>query len=105
MIANVLEMRGVSKSFDRRLVLDELDFTIERGKIVGLLGRNGAGKSTLLDSALGLVGIGGGEISLLGENPAALSEATRGRLGYVPQQTELFSWITAAQMLAYFKAC
>jgi ABC-2 type transport system ATP-binding protein len=104
MIANVLEMRGVSKSFDRRLVLDELDFTIERGKIVGLLGRNGAGKSTLLDSALGLVGIGGGEISLLGENPAALSEVTRGRIGYVPQQTELFAWMTASQMLSYFKA-
>ena len=104
MIANVLEMRGVSKSFDHRLVLDQLDFTIKRGKIIGLLGRNGAGKSTMLDCALGLARIGGGEISLLGENPAALSEVTRGRVGYVPQQTELFPWMTASQMLAYFKA-
>ncbi|MFN7883062.1 MAG: ABC transporter ATP-binding protein, partial [bacterium] len=85
-------------------MLDQLDFTIKRGKIIGLLGRNGAGKSTMLDCALGLARIGGGEISLLGENPAALSEATRGRVGYVPQQTELFPWMTASQMLAYFKA-
>lgn len=99
-----LEMTGVIKKFPGKNALDGLNFSVPSGKVVGLLGRNGAGKTTLLECALGLREINQGEIRLLGESPTALSEATRGRIGYVPQQVDLFEWLTAAQMLAFFRA-
>lgn len=99
-----LSMHGVIKRFPGKNALDRLDFSVPAGKVIGLLGRNGAGKTTLLECALGLREIDQGEIRLFGESPMALSEATRGRIGYVPQQVDLFEWLTASQMLAFFKA-
>ena len=45
---SVLEMRGVTKRFKDKTVLDQLDFSVSRGSVTGLLGKNGAGKTTLL---------------------------------------------------------
>lgn len=105
-------LSGVSKRFGAQQVLDQLDWSASSdntadntsGKIIGLLGRNGAGKSTLLECMLGLREIDGGTIMLFGESPAALSDAARARIGYVPQNSDLFEWMTPLQMLAYFKA-
>jgi ABC-2 type transport system ATP-binding protein len=73
------------------------------GHVVGLVGRNGAGKSTLLQCALGLCTAEAGSVRLLREDPADLSDTVRAQIGYVPQQSDLFEWLTATQMLAYFK--
>jgi ABC-2 type transport system ATP-binding protein len=100
----VLEMQSVVKSFDGKLALNRLNFNVNLGQVIGLLGRNGAGKSTLIECALGLRAISAGEVKLFDESPFDLSQATRGRIGYVPQQTDLFGWMTALQMLAFFKA-
>jgi ABC-2 type transport system ATP-binding protein len=99
-----LSIRGLTKRYEGKLVLNELDLTVQRGRVLGLLGRNGAGKSTLLEAALGLRSIDAGTIRLLGEDPLALSDATRQKIGYVPQSAELFEWLTARQLLAYFSA-
>ena len=100
----VLEMQTVFKHFPGKSVLNGIDFSVKSGQVIGLLGRNGAGKTTLLECALGLREIDLGEIHLYGETPNALTEATRARIGYVPPQTDLFEWLTAEQMLSYFKA-
>jgi ABC-2 type transport system ATP-binding protein len=100
----IVSMSSVSKRFGSHQVLDRLDLQIRPGEVVGLLGRNGAGKSTLLECVLGLRELDDGKITLLGEDPARLSEAARARIGYVPQKTELFDWLTPVQMLDYFKA-
>jgi ABC-2 type transport system ATP-binding protein len=101
---SMLTMTGVAKSFGDKTVLNQLDFHVAEGKVVGLLGRNGAGKSTLIECALGLRKVDRGDVSLLGDRPPALSEATRARIGYVSQHVDLFAWMTAPQMLNYFKA-
>jgi ABC-2 type transport system ATP-binding protein len=100
----LVQMSSVSKHFGARQVLDRLDWQIAPGQVVGLLGRNGAGKSTLLESMLGLREIEGGSARLFGENVAALSDDIRARIGYVPQKSDLFEWLTPLQMLDYFKA-
>jgi ABC-2 type transport system ATP-binding protein len=100
----LVQMSSVTKHFGARLVLDRLDWQIAPGQVVGLLGRNGAGKSTLLESMLGLREIEGGSARLFDENVAALSDDTRARIGYVPQKSDLFEWLTPLQMLDYFKA-
>jgi ABC-2 type transport system ATP-binding protein len=100
----IVGMSSVSKRFGSHQVLDRLDWQIQPGQVVGLLGRNGAGKSTLLECMLGLRELDGGAVSLFGEDSARLSESARAGIGYVPQKTELFDWLTPNQMLDYFKA-
>lgn len=98
-----VQIQGLSKSFGTQSVLKNLAWQIAPGSIVGLLGRNGAGKSTLIECLLGLRDIDGGTTNLYGENAALLSAATKARIAYVPQRSDLFEWLTARQMLAYFQ--
>lgn len=100
----IIQLHGVAMRFGSKTVLDNLDWEVTQGQVVGLLGRNGAGKSTLMECLLGLREVDGGAITLFGEPLAALSEATRARIGYVPQKSDLFEWMTPRQMLAYFRA-
>jgi len=100
----VIEVSSIAKHFGSQNVLDALDWQIAPGQVVGLLGRNGAGKSTLIECLLGLREIDGGSARLFGEDVGNLSPQTRARIGYVPQQSDLFEWMTPRQMLDYFKA-
>jgi len=104
MSAALVHMSSVSKHFGSQRVLDSLDWQIAPGQVIGLLGRNGAGKSTLLECMLGLRETDGGSVTLFGERVAALSDDARGRIGYVPQRTDLFEWLTPVQMFDYFRA-
>jgi ABC-2 type transport system ATP-binding protein len=99
----VVAMEGVARSFGDRPVLRDIDWRIGRGDVIGLLGRNGAGKSTLIDGLLGLRETNGGDIALFGAPAGDLSEAARARIGYVPQKSDLFDWLTPDQLLAYFR--
>jgi ABC-2 type transport system ATP-binding protein len=104
MTAAIIEISSIVKQFSGRNVLDALDWKIMPGQVIGLLGRNGAGKSTLLECLLGLRETDGGKVTIFGEDVANLSEAARARIGYVPQASDLFEWLTPRQMLDYFKA-
>ncbi len=101
----IISIKGLSKQFKSQRVLKNLDWEVEVGSIVGLLGRNGAGKSTLIESLLGLRDVAGeSEIRLFGEDVRHLSDASKAKIAYVPQTSELFEWLTPRQMLNYFKA-
>ncbi|UVW29517.1 ABC transporter ATP-binding protein [Massilia sp. H6] len=104
MTAPSIDMRDVSKHFGSAIVLNSLDWEIRQGQVIGLLGRNGAGKSTLIECLLGLREPDGGRVRLFGQDVAALSDANRARIGYVPQKSGLFEWMTPLQLLDYFKA-
>lgn len=103
MISPVIDLRHVSKAFGQHSVLNNLDWQIVPGQVIGLLGRNGAGKSTLLECLLGLRTPDGGSIELLGATPGQLPDAVRAKIGFVPQQSDLFEWLTPRQLLAYFQ--
>lgn len=100
----VIQMSQVSKHFASQQVLCNLDWQVDAGQVVGLLGRNGAGKSTLIECMLGLRETDSGTVTIFGEDVANLSEQARARIGYVPQKSEVFEWLTPAQLLDYFKA-
>ena len=104
----IVNVQSISKSFAVQLgtqrVLNNLDWQVEAGKVIGLLGRNGSGKSTLLECMLGLRETNGGSITLYGESVANLPDTVRARIAYVPQQSDLFAWLSPNQMLDYFKA-
>ena len=104
MNAPIIQLSSVSKRYAGHAVLDGLDWRVDAGQVIGLLGRNGSGKSTLLGCLLGITPLDAGTATLFGAGVDALPAALRCRLGYVPQSSDLFAWQTPRQMLAYFAA-
>ncbi len=104
MTAAILDVQSVSKQFETTKVLQSLNWQILPGQVIGLLGRNGAGKSTLLECMLGLRETDTGKVTIYGEDVGNLSDTVRSKIGYVPQRSDLFEWLTPLQMLDYFKA-
>jgi ABC-2 type transport system ATP-binding protein len=97
-------VENLHKAFGSQQVLQGVNWNIAPGKVIGLLGRNGAGKSTLLECLLGLRESDAGSSRVFGQSVTALDEQTRANIGYVPQKSDLFEWLTPMQLLTYFKA-
>ena len=97
-------MRGLNLAYGKKPVLKGLDWQLQPGQVIGLLGRNGAGKTSLLEAMLGLRDLQGGTVELFGESGPQLSDAARARIGYVPQRSDLFEGFTANELLAYFRS-
>ncbi|UCC71961.1 MAG: ABC transporter ATP-binding protein [Gemmatimonadota bacterium] len=98
----MIEARGLVKRFGSRVVLDDLDFTVERGRRLALLGLNGAGKTTLLRCLMGLLAFEG-SVLIDGVDVATAGKRARGRVGYVPQRPPLFS-MTLGSLVEFFSA-
>jgi ABC-2 type transport system ATP-binding protein len=86
----VLRARGLGKRYGRRWALQDCNFQIPAGKVVGLVGPNGAGKTTLLQLAVGLLAPTAGTIEVLGGRPAK-TPAQLGRVGFVAQETPTYA--------------
>ena len=99
-----VQLKSLQLSYAGKPVLAGLDWQLLPGQVVGLLGRNGVGKTTLLESLLGLREVSSGEIRLFGQPLDQMDDAMRARIGFVPQQSQLFEWLTPRQLLAYFKS-
>jgi len=98
-------LAGVTLAYPKgRAVLNALDWQLHPGQVVGLLGRNGSGKTTLLEALLGLRDPQSGSVQLFGQDVARIDDGVRARIGYVPQQSDLFESFTANQLLAYFRS-
>ena len=81
-------------------VLDDLNFSIAPGSVLGVVGRNGAGKTSLLQCLLGLTVPQGGASSVLCCPSLALTDDVKARLGYVAQLPELFDWLRVSEQIA-----
>jgi len=99
-----VQLQGLDIAFGAQRVLQGLDWALPTGQVVGLLGRNGSGKTTLIEALLGLREPDAGSALLFGQPVAHLDDAARARIGYVPQRSDLFEWLTADQLLAYFRS-
>jgi ABC-2 type transport system ATP-binding protein len=85
-----------------RTVLDDLTFTVPRGRITGLLGPSGCGKSTLMRAIVGTQAHVAGPLTVLG-SPAG-HRSLRSRVGYVTQAPSVYADLTARQNLDYYAA-
>jgi ABC-2 type transport system ATP-binding protein len=97
----VIEAKGLTKKYGRAVAVDNVSFTVGRGEIFGLLGPNGAGKTTTILMLLGLTDISGGEISVLGFNPAREPLSVKRRVGYLPDTVGFYDQLSAADNLRY----
>ncbi|HEV2296724.1 MAG TPA: sugar ABC transporter ATP-binding protein [Tepidisphaeraceae bacterium] len=100
-MAELLEMRGVSKVFPGVRALDSVDFTVRRGEIHALMGENGAGKSTLIKVLTGAEPGDGGRILLDGEpiRPRSPKDAQRLGISTVYQEVNLVPNLSVAENL------
>ena len=96
----VLECKALTKNYGHVAALDGVDFTIEPGRIVGLLGPNGSGKTTLIKLANGLLTPTGGEILVCGMAPGKESHAL---VSYLPERTSIPTWMTTNQLLDFYQ--
>jgi lipopolysaccharide export system ATP-binding protein len=98
---HVLQIRGLTKAYGQRTVVDGIDLTFEAGKVVGLLGPNGAGKTTTFYMVVGLVPASGGEILLDGQDITREPMFRRARMGiaYLPQEPSVFRKMTVEENL------
>jgi lipopolysaccharide export system ATP-binding protein len=89
---SVLEARGLTKSYRRRAVVNNVDLTLQQGEIVGLLGPNGAGKTTSFYMIVGLIEPQAGRIVLDGKDISSMPMYERARLGigYLSQEPSIF---------------
>lgn len=85
----MVRAESLTKRYGRRTILDGLDFEIERGERVALLGMNGAGKTTLFRCLLGLVGFEG-RLTVDGLEAGPGARGVRGRVAYLPQLPPVF---------------
>ncbi|MCC6625288.1 MAG: ATP-binding cassette domain-containing protein [Deltaproteobacteria bacterium] len=87
----MIEVSGLTKSYDDFQALKGIDFTVQRGEIVGFLGPNGAGKTTTMKILTGYMPQTSGTARIDGMDINADSLACRARIGYLPESTPLYT--------------
>lgn len=97
---NILECHGLTKFYHGVPALNNIELSVERGKIVGLLGPNGSGKTTLIKLANGLLTPTGGEILI---NGVPVGVDSKMIVSYLPDRNFLSQWFTVKQMVQYFE--
>lgn len=104
MSTTLVEVRGLSRSYGGNVALDAIDFSIEAGKVYGLVGANGAGKTTLLKHLLGLLRPQRGTVRVFGYDPVLEPVAVLQRVGYLSEHREMPEWMRISELLRYLQA-
>jgi branched-chain amino acid transport system ATP-binding protein len=96
-----LEVKGLEAGYGKIQVLWGIDFTVQQGEFVTVIGANGAGKTTLLRTISGLIPLRGGSMRALGHDLAGRSAAATVKLGvgHVPEGRQLFPLMTVRENL------
>ncbi|MEP6485166.1 MAG: ABC transporter ATP-binding protein [Rudaea sp.] len=97
----LLRLEGVGRALAGRIVVDDLNLTLDRGTVLGVLGVNGAGKSTTLKMICGILSPSAGRVLISGadfrENPRTGASA----IGYLPEQPPLYAELRVEEYLSF----
>lgn len=93
----MVEVRNLMKRFGEITAVDDLSFTVEKGKVLGFLGPNGAGKSTTINMLCGLLKPDRGEVLFNGSREKSLKD----RLGLCPQEIVIWPKLTCFEQLVF----
>lgn len=97
----MIEVTGLVKKYGDQLAVDHLDFTLESGRIYGLLGANGAGKSTTMNIITGYLGATAGDVVINGKNILDEPEAAKRQIGYLPETPPLYPEMKVTEYLQF----
>lgn len=98
-MTDVIDIRGLRKTFGHVTALDGLDLTVRDGEIHGFLGPNGAGKSTTIRVLLGILRATSGRAALLGRDPWTDAVSLHRELAYVPGDVTLWSALSGGETI------
>jgi ABC-2 type transport system ATP-binding protein len=99
-MTTIVEARDLSKRYGNFVALDHVNFTLQPGRIVGLIGRNGAGKTTVLKTILGLSSYQG-SVQVLGMEPERDRNALMSDVCFIADSAVLPRWLTVAHAIDY----
>lgn len=99
-LVDMLELRGVTKKYENKVIFEDISLKINKGEIVSILGPSGCGKTTLLHIILGLTGINGGRLAYNGEDITRVPMKKRG-FNIVFQDYALFPNLNVKQNIEY----
>lgn len=94
----MLALRGITKSYGGRRVLDDVSFEVAPGRLTGFVGGNGAGKTTTMRMIMGLLAPDSGQVNL---NGRPITRSDRSRFGYMPEERGLYAKQPILSQLIY----
>ncbi len=96
-----VELKGVTKRYNEIVAVNNMNLTISKGEIFGLLGPNGSGKSTTLKMLLGLVQPDAGSLNVLGLDVQKDPVTVKQQVGYVPESPNIYEFLTGIEYLDF----
>jgi len=93
-----VEIKGVTKAFGTRKVVEDVSFSVPAGEVLGLVGPNGAGKTTTIRMVLDIIKPDAGEIHIDGQAPG---QGFWDSIGYLPEERGLYRNLTVTETLLY----
>ena len=101
-MSSIIEVRGLTKSFNEITAVDNLTFTVNEKEVYGFLGQNGAGKSTTIRMLLTLIRPSAGEIKIFGLDLATHRKEILQRTGAIIEKPDLYKYLTAIENMHLF---
>ncbi|WP_077215138.1 ABC transporter ATP-binding protein [Bacillus dakarensis] len=98
----MIEVQNLHQSFGKKLVLDDVNLTIEKNEICALVGRNGAGKSTFINSLLGILPVKKGNIKINGASVSSKRKKANNEISYLPEKFRLYPLLTGMENMVFF---
>ena len=97
----VIKVTGLSKRYDKNIVLRGIDLSINSGELIGYIGPNGAGKSTTIKILCGLIPDFEGEAKVLGMDVKKDAIEIKRKIGYIPENAALYETLTPIEYLLF----
>ena len=100
-LESIISIKDLRMSYGSKKVLNGIDLEIPRGQIIGYIGTNGAGKSTTIKIMLGILEGYQGKVEILGQDINNGSIEYKKRIGYVPEQADIYENLTAYEYISF----
>lgn len=97
----MIQVKNLVKKYGGHVVVDDLTFTVEQGKIYGFLGPNGAGKSTTMNIMTGYIAADGGTVVIDGHDILKEPQKAKACMGYLPEVPPLYPDMTVRELLLF----
>ena len=100
MMENIIEIKGLTKSYLNKKALNNVELNLEKGKIIGILGPNGSGKTTMIKIITGILRESKGEVLIDGKKPGVY---TKSIVSYLPDRNFLYGWMDIQEAINFYK--
>jgi len=98
---NIINVTGLRKIFDNKIVVNDINLTVKKGEVFGFLGPNGSGKTTTIRMICGLLKPDAGQGTCLGFDIITQSDEIKARVGYMTQKFSLYTELSIRENLNF----